>query len=203
MKIDIDDFVDGLNKYIKKLNPKTIIAVSGGGASGKTTFCKKLMERLGIDANNYLNTDSYLIDSSLRKRLFWEGIYNGEKIYGRITACCPEATFLPALIRDINALKRGLPILTIEDHGCPMYSIDPMNSITVIDGIATAFVPVSNFDISIFLHCDTEIEWERRVLRDSSERGIDISSVRNDFYVRRAQFEQYVKPKKEDFNLIL
>lgn len=203
MEISTNDFIDKLYFYIKKSNIESIVGVSGGGASGKSTICKKLMDRIGNEAKNYLNTDSYLIESPTRERLRWEGSYDGKKINGRITACCPEGTFFPALNRDIKGLKHGFPMLTIEDNGSPTFLINPVESITIVEGIAVAFVPSSYFDISIFLYCDAETEWERRLSRDKIERNIDTSSIQKDFFVRRAQFEQYIKPKEKCFNLVL
>jgi uridine kinase len=56
-----------LANLISSEDKRMTIGISGHGASGKTTFTYSLLELLGHDEVNYINTDPYIIGSNLRK----------------------------------------------------------------------------------------------------------------------------------------
>lgn len=107
MKTLIQEIISWIDKCDKKL----IIGISGHGAAGKTTFAHRLMENLKNDVN-YLNTDPYIISSSVRKYAMVDYTYEGELHRFKMTACHPSAHYIPSLERDVLMLKAG-KILTL------------------------------------------------------------------------------------------
>lgn len=60
------------------------------------------------------------------------------------------------------------------------------------------------FDLKIFIHCDLDVALGRRILRDISERGRDVSEVlkRYNRFVK-PDFEKFVKPQIKFVDLII
>lgn len=168
------------------------IAITGNGASGKSALADAICSTL-TDGCNLLYTDPYLVSSELRRLA---------GANGRLTACHPEATFMPALERDMQSLRSGHGIWTVEDFGLPSQELPP-NRLTVVEGIAAAFVSSSLIDASIFVYCDEDEEMRRRLERDVKVRGQVEDKIRKDFAIRRAQFEQYVWPVRSNCHMVL
>lgn len=90
-----------------------IIGISGHGASGKTTFAHNLLKLLQQDDVNYINTDPYIVESSLRKYTSIDYEYKNVHYHDKVTACHPAAHHIFALERDIHMLRDGLDFYTI------------------------------------------------------------------------------------------
>ncbi|MFP3473065.1 phosphoribulokinase, partial [Micrococcus sp. SIMBA_144] len=60
-----------------------IVGISGHGASGKPTFAKQLLRHFG--EANYINTDPYIVNSSVRKHSFIEYEYENEMHQSKMT----------------------------------------------------------------------------------------------------------------------
>lgn len=193
------EFITAVQRVADWLNSrqgkrKTVLRITGGGGAGKSVFmqavCGLVDSRVAA-----LNTDSYLVSSFLRRSV-------KDEVGERLTACHPEATFLPALERDVSMLKSGRDILLVPDsHQKPR----PLQSETnvIIEGIGAIFVPAVYFDLSIFVFCDEEIEMARRISRDSVKRGVDTATVVADFKIRRGQFNRHVWPRRSECELVL
>jgi len=103
-------------RWVKQADKKIIIGISGHGAAGKTTFAKKLIHALDQDEVNYLNTDPYIVDSDIRKQSILEYTYQNEHHRFKMTACHPAAHHLPSLERDVQMIRAGLDLMTIDTH---------------------------------------------------------------------------------------
>lgn len=88
---------------------KHTLAIYGHGASGKSTFAKRLVESLGRERVNLLAADPYIIDGEYRDLLAVR-----EFPEQKVTACLPVAHELKSLKRDIRALQSGCDIVTID-----------------------------------------------------------------------------------------
>jgi len=198
-----DFVISSLSNWMLAQSGKTMILVSGGGAAGKSVFCEALLTKIGDKILSRINADSYLIDSSARANAKWRSEVDGRVVEGRLTACCQNATFLPALNRDIRSIRLGYPVWTVEDFGSPSVMLDPNKRICMVEGIGACFSDISLFDASVFIYCDAESEYQRRLPRDEVSRGIPIEKIKSDFDLRRAQFNIEVFPRRNLFNLVL
>ena len=86
------------------MGKKHTLAIYGHGASGKSTFAKRLVESLGRERVN-----PYIIDGEYRDLLAVK-----EFPEQKVTACLPVAHELKSLERDIRALQSGCDIVTID-----------------------------------------------------------------------------------------
>src|SRR5690625_6934312 len=105
-----------INKITETINSSDgpfFIGVSGHGASGKTTFSKSLCEALDVDCN-LLHTDAYIIENHHLDNTYACYEAQGKISKFKITACMPIRHELNSLARDIDLLKRGHDLITID-----------------------------------------------------------------------------------------
>lgn len=188
---------------IKNTDKKMIIGISGHGASGKTTFSQALLKQLGHDDVNYMNTDTYIIGSQLRKYTTIEYEYMNELHEDKMTACHPAAHNVFALERDIRMMKDDLDFYTIGTHHTKSTLISSKKKINIIEGMTVAFTDPQLYDLKIYLYTDGETELMRRSIRDVSERGTDIDYLRKSHEERRIQYELFMHPTHENFDIVI
>ncbi|WP_026824464.1 uridine kinase family protein [Exiguobacterium marinum] len=180
---------------------RTLIAISGHGAAGKSTLAERLRERLG-DVN-LLHTDPYIIDSQLRKQTILTYEQNGITHHYKMTACHPAAHHLLSLERDVRMTREGIGFYTIDVPYLERTWIDPEKPITIIEGMSVAFLDLSSFDQSIYLYTDGETEFKRRSQRDIQERGMELDYLRSSHAERRLQYELFMHPYRHRFQTIV
>lgn len=149
-------------KWISGQAGRVIIGISGHGASGKTTFASRLISLLGQENVNLLNTDPYIIGSSLRKYAMIDYEYNNEHHRDKMTACHPLAHNVAALERDIRMLRDGLGLYTMDTHYTKSTLLSSHNKINIVEGMSVAFTDPGLYDLKVYLHTDGETELRRR-----------------------------------------
>ena len=112
------DLIHKIKAWVHNSNEKLIIGISGHGAAGKTTFAHLLMKELETDVN-FLNTDPYIVDSTIRKYTDIDFTYNEISYRSKMTACHPAAHNISSLERDICMIKNDMDLLTIDTHYSP------------------------------------------------------------------------------------
>ncbi|SDN65797.1 uridine kinase [Alkalicoccus daliensis] len=151
---------------------------------------------------NYLNTDPYIINE-LRKHSQIDYEFHNEKYSSRMTACHPNPHHILSLERDITLIKKDFDFLTIDTPYLRSTLISSDNKISIVEGMSAAFVNPSLYDISIFLYTDGETELERRSRRDVAERGADLEHIKKSHKQRRIQYELFMHPYSESFDIII
>ncbi|MEK3863554.1 phosphoribulokinase [Paenibacillus sp. FSL H7-0716] len=180
-----------------------IIGISGHGASGKTTFAHNLLKLLQRDDVNYINTDPYIVESSLRKYTSIDYEYKNAHYHDKVTACHPAAHHISALERDIHMLRDGLDFYTIGTDYTKSMFISSQNKINIVEGMSVAFTDPNLYDLKIYLYTDGETELVRRSIRDVSERGTDINYLRKSHEQRRMQYELFMHSYHHKFDIVL
>ncbi|MBM6613852.1 phosphoribulokinase [Desemzia sp. RIT804] len=197
----MEELLQQLAHQIDHTNKKVIIRISGHGASGKTTFANKLISLLDSKVN-YINTDPYII-TEVRKYTTINYEYHHQKYIYKMTACHPSAHNLLALERDIKMIQQGLDFYTIGTHYMESTLMSAKNQITIIEGMSAAFLKPDLFDLSVYLYTDDETELIRRGVRDVSERGATINHLNNSHKQRRIQYELFMHPYHENFDIVI
>ena len=144
---------------------KHTLRIYGHGASGKSTFARRLQLALGEERANLLETDPYVITGEYRDLL-----RSKDFPHQKVTACLPAVHELGSLERDICALQSGLDILTIGAAWSPSLRLSAQKPILIVEGMSAAFLPESLFDLSICFYTDDQTELERRLARDVAVR---------------------------------
>lgn len=178
-----------------------LIGVAGGTASGKSTVCKRIMEKLGqVDVNDAqrqvvsISQDSFYKELTPAERTKAErgqynfdhpGAFNEDLIY--------------QTLKDILAGKKcDIPVYDYRTNSrCEgqFITIYPAD-VVLFEGILVFYFPEIRdlFHMKLFVDTDSDTRLARRVPRDINERGRDLEQVLN-------QYMNYVKPAFEEFCL--
>eukprot|EP01126_Amoeba_proteus_P065690 TRINITY_DN938_c0_g1_i8.p1 TRINITY_DN938_c0_g1~~TRINITY_DN938_c0_g1_i8.p1 ORF type:complete len:420 (+),score=79.27 TRINITY_DN938_c0_g1_i8:70-1329(+) len=167
-----------------------VIGVAGGSASGKTTVCSKIVERVGLEWVSLISMDSY-----------YRGLTPEEtKDPGSYNFDHPDAFDMDLLIQTISDLKGGKKVtIPIYDFKTNARKENGYNHIygadcVVVEGIYVLYDERlrNTFDIKLFVDTEDDIRLARRLKRDILERGRDVRGV-------LAQYERFVKPAFDDY----
>lgn len=192
-----------ITDWVNATDEQIIIGISGHGAAGKTTFSKDLMSLLNPNEVNYVNTDPYIVSSDIRNHSQIEYTYQNEKHRYKMTACHPAAHHLLSLERDIQMIRGGLDLYTIQTDYMDSTFISSKNKITIIEGMSVAFINPDLFHVKIYFYTDSQTEFLRRSGRDVIERGADINYLQQSHQERRIQYEVFMHPYSESFDVIV
>ncbi|BAM24209.1 conserved hypothetical protein [Streptococcus intermedius JTH08] len=168
---DEESLLERLIVYLSDDQNHTL-RIYGHGASGKSTFARKLQLALGEERVNLLGTDPYVIAGEYRDLLS-----SKDFPHQKVTACLPVVHELGSLKRDICALQSSLDILTIGTAWSPSLRLSARKPILIVEGMSAAFLSENLFDLSICFYTDDETELERRLARDTAVRGRDMNGV--------------------------
>lgn len=194
---DEEKLLERLTAYLSN-DQKHTLRIYGHGASGKSTFARKLQLILGEERANLLATDPYVIVGEYRDLLS-----SKDFPHQKVTAYLPAVHELSSLERDIRALQSGLDILTIGTAWASSLRLSAQKPILIVEGMSAAFLPKNLFDLSICFHTDEGTELERRLARDTAVRGRDVHWIRKVHTSRRQQYEHYYKMYQEEADFLI
>ena len=178
-----------------------IIGITGGSASGKTYFMKKLIESFEerhicrISQDNYYRPLHQIPRDS-------NGVENFD---------LPEAIDHQTFAHHIGQLRLGRSVQQREyTFNNPL--IEPKlltfspRPIIVVEGIFVYyFKEVSQLmDLKIFVDAKEHVKIKRRILRDNAERGYDLDDVlyRWEHHVAPT-YEKFIKPLRSEADLVI
>jgi uridine kinase len=178
-----------------------LIGVAGGTASGKTTVCKNIIEKLRVRWVLLLSMDSFYRVLS-KEELDNVSEYNFDH---------PNAFDIDLMISKLKDLKEGkpveVPIYDFKTHSRlkenkTYYGAD----VIIFEGILTFyFEELRNMmDLKIFVDEDSDIRLARRLQRDIKERGRTVIGVLTQYekFVKPA-FDNYIYPTKKYADIII
>ena len=199
----MDKLLQEIIYWVRMTNEQIIIGVSGHGAAGKTTFANRLISLLNENEVNYINTDPYIITSNIRKHAIIDYTYQNENHRYKMTACHPSAHHLISLERDIQMVRDGLDLYTIDTDYMKSELISSKNKITIVEGMSVGFINPDLFDLKIYFYTDGETELMRRSGRDIVERGANLNYLTQSHDERRIQYEVFMHPYSKHFDIII
>nr|CAH7740685.1 unnamed protein product [Callosobruchus chinensis] len=196
---------DKRNGSICKLNgvegkAPFLIGVAGGTASGKSTVCKRIMEKLGQAE----------MDQKQRQRADCKEIAKAE--LGQYNFDHPDAfneTLMYETLKDVLAGKIvHIPSYDYKHHTLKkdeMLTIYPAD-VVLFEGILVFYFPEVRklFHMKLFVDTDSDTRLARRVPRDINERGRDLDQVLSQYmnFVKPA-FEEFCSPTKKFADVII
>lgn len=178
-----------------------IIGICGGSASGKTTFTRKLLERVNPNYIVHMEHDFYyhsresLPDflkkirnfdhpESLDNKLFIEHIKSLQK---NEIIHQPIYDFTCDRRKEETTLIKPKPIILVE--GVLIFSIEELRNL---------------FDIKVFIDTADDLRLTRRLVRDIKERGRSLDSVIHQYLETvRPMHNQFVGPSKHYSDFII
>ncbi|XP_026290703.1 uridine-cytidine kinase isoform X2 [Frankliniella occidentalis] len=178
-----------------------LIGVAGGTASGKSTVCKRIMEKLGqVDVENAQRQVVSISQDSFYRELTPSDKAKADR--GQYNFDHPDAfneDLIFQTLKDILAGKKcDIPVYDYRTNSrCEgqFITIYPAD-VVLFEGILVFYFPEIRdlFHMKLFVDTDSDTRLARRVPRDINERGRDLEQVLN-------QYMNYVKPAFEEFCL--
>lgn len=178
-----------------------IVGITGGSASGKTSFLKGLLNAFAPDEiclisqdNYYLSLDQIAVDD--------QGIHNFD---------VPETIDHHLYAQHIEQLRQGLTVQQREytfnnpDIIPQLLTFTPA-PIIVVEGIFVFHFRelADQMDLKIFIDAKNSIKLERRVKRDAEERGYDLDDVMYRWkYHVKPTYKQFIKPYRAEADIVI
>lgn len=177
-----------------------IIAVAGGSASGKSSIVKKIDETFEDDLivighdNYYKAHDDISFDQRSKLNYDYPGAFDNELFY-----------------EDLLKLQQGKSIdmprydYTIHTRSKETTRISP-SKIILIEGILVLEDKKIRdiTDTKVFIDADSDVRLQRRILRDTKERGRSLESVLEQYIKQvKPMHEKYVEPTKKYADIII
>jgi uridine kinase len=184
-----------------------LIGLAGGSGSGKTTLARRLVEALGTDPVTgearcaVLAQDHYYIDQSER--------FDGDG--GSVNFDHPSSIDFPLLAQHARELlqHRGIdvPIYDFASHtrNTATHRFAP-RPLLIIEGTLIFANPELSelFDLRVFISTSEKVRFERRLRRDTLERGRTPEGVRRQFELQvKPMHDQFVEPSQKVAHLVV
>lgn len=177
-----------------------IIAVAGGSASGKSSIVKHIDEYFKDDLivighdNYYKAHDDISFDQRAKLNYDYPGAFDNDLFY-----------------EDLKKLQKGNSIemptydYTVHTRSKETITINP-TKIILIEGILVLEDKRIReiTDTKVFIDADSDVRLQRRILRDTKERGRSLDSVLEQFIKQvKPMHEKYVEPTKKYADIII
>lgn len=177
-----------------------VVGVAGGTASGKSTFCSALQQRLPQGRVVVLQLDSYY-----RCRADIRPSERGQLNYDH-----PDALDFELMVAQLHELRNGgsvqVPVYDFSTHTRDAKTVEVSSAqIILVEGILALYWKKLRelFDLKIFLEAREEVRLHRRIARDTSERGRTQESVMHQWKATvQPMAEEYCMPTKQFSDLV-
>ena len=179
-----------------------LIGVAGGTASGKSTVCRKIMEKLGQDSLGPGHVQRVVCIS---QESFYRELDENEReeaLKGNYNFDHPDALDSDLIVRILRDVLHGREVqMPVYDFALMRKKTDECQrvhpaDVVLVEGILVFYYPEIRelFQMRLFVDTDPDTRLARRVLRDVQERGRDLEFV-------LTQYTTFVKPAFEEFCL--
>lgn len=178
-----------------------VIGITGGSASGKTFFLKSLLRDFTDDEVCLISQDNYYKAMHMVPK-DTNGVENFD---------LPEAIDFDLYAQHINDLISGREVHQLE-YTFNNKDVTPKNlifkpaPIIVVEGLFVFYEPKISklLNLKVFIDAKEHIKIKRRIIRDNTERGYDLSDVlyRWEHHVAPT-YEQFIRPTKETADLVV
>lgn len=178
-----------------------IIGVAGGTASGKTTVCDQIVQRLNDQCVVMLAQDSFYRCLTTEEKIDIKN-YNFDH---------PDAFDKALILRTLEDLKLrrpvDVPIYDFVTHARSPQSqrVTPAD-VVIIEGILVLYMEEIRqmCNMKIFVDTDDDVRLARRIQRDVAERGRDVAGVIEQYtrFVKPA-FDSFVAPSRRHADVII
>jgi uridine kinase len=179
----------------------TLIGISGGSGSGKTSFIRSLRNKFHESSLCIISQDDYYLPRELQVN-----DENGVKNFD-----LPESIDIDAFTGDIRKLQQGEAIERMEynfnnEHAKPKILHFNPAPVIVVEGLFVFHIKdiFKTLDLSIIINAKPSDKIIRRILRDQKERNYPLEDVlyRYKHHVMPS-FERYIEPYIDDVDLII
>lgn len=185
---------------MSKLKKPYIVGIAGGSGSGKTTFLNIVKKRLPINSISVISQDDYY------KPKDQQAIDEN----GEINFDLPDAVERQKLHKDLVKLTKGVPIEIVEYT----FNVEKESQvreifsapIIIVEGLFVFhYEEIRNLlDLQIYIDVREDLKLERRLKRDTVERGYPEVKIRYqwDHHVVPS-YKKFLKPYRDNADVII
>ena len=183
------------------MNLPFTIGISGGSASGKTTFLNTLMSRLPADKVCLVSQDNYYRPRHLQPT-DESGVQNFDT---------PNSIDFEQYAQDLRTLQAG-QMVERSEYTFNNPKLEPRllqfkpAPIIIVEGIFVFYLPQISelLDLKVFIDAQEHIKLARRIKRDREERGYDLEDVlyRYERHVAPS-YNRYIEPFKHEADIVV
>ena len=178
-----------------------LVGITGGSASGKTTFLKRLLAAFPEDQVCLVSQDNYYHPRD-QQVLDEQGVHNFD---------LPVSIDSAAYAADVLALSQGQEVRRQEylfnnAAVTPKQLVFRPAPIVVVEGIFVFhFAEIAKLlDLKVYIDAQEHVKLHRRIIRDRDERGYDVADVLYRYTHHVAPtYEKFIAPYKHDADLII
>ncbi len=178
-----------------------VVGITGGSASGKTLFLKKLLGAFNPDDICLISQDNYYLPRDMQPK-DENGVSNFDTL---------QSIDFDAYVNDITMLLDGRKVIRKEytfnnpDAVPALLEFNPA-PVIIVEGIFVLYYSRLSdmLDLKIFIDAKDHIKLARRIIRDKEERGYDLDDVlyRYEKHVIPT-YEKYIEPFRHESDLII
>lgn len=178
-----------------------IIGISGGSASGKTRFLQAIAERFESADITFLSQDNYYKSAD----------YHVKDENGHINYDLPGCIDLDRFHKDLLTLMSGKKVeiqeyrFQHEQQFGRMLTLNP-SPVIIVEGLFIYYDENIKqlFDLKIFVDATPEIQFQRRLKRDTAERNISADFVKYQWEMHvLPSFNKYLLPYKDEADIVV
>ena len=177
-----------------------IVAIAGGSASGKSSIVREISAYFKDDLT-VISHDNYYkahddISFNQRKTLNYDypGAFDNDLFY-------------KDLVKLLDGKEIEMPTYDYNEHTRSEETIRVKpNKIILIEGILVLYDERirSITDTKVFVDADSDVRLQRRILRDTKERGRSLESVLTQYIGQvKPMHETYIEPSKKYADIII
>jgi uridine kinase len=178
-----------------------ILGITGGSASGKTTFLRQLVASFRPEDICLISQDNYYHPR--------ENQLTDEN--GIINFDLPSAIDDASFAAEVQTISQGLPF-TRQEYTFNNPAVIPRQlvfkpaPIVIVEGIFVFyFEAVARLlDLKVYIDAMEHVKLHRRIIRDKEERGYDLEDVLYRYLNHVAPtYDKYIKPYKQDADIVI
>ncbi|AMJ66962.1 uridine kinase family protein [Hymenobacter sp. PAMC 26628] len=178
-----------------------LVGITGGSASGKTTFLNRLLAAFPEDQICLVSQDNYYHPRD-QQVLDEQGVHNFD---------LPASIDSAAYAADVLALSQGQKVRRQEyifnnAAVTPKQLIFRPAPIVVVEGIFVFhFAEIAKLlDLKVYIDAQEHVKLYRRIIRDRDERGYDLADVLYRYTHHVAPtYEKFIAPYKHDADVVI
>jgi uridine kinase len=181
--------------------PYYLIGITGGSASGKSLLIQTLRSQFSEEELCIISQDDYY-KSIDQQQADEHGVHNFDLL---------ESIDSEQMYNDLLSLAEGKDVVKKEyiferkDKEAIYKTFKPA-PVVIVEGLFIFAVPAisSLIDLSVFIDCDSELRFERRLKRDVVERGIPEDKVLHQWkhHVIPAH-KSFIKPYRKTADIVI
>ena len=178
-----------------------ILGIAGGTGSGKTFIVDNLVNAYTSNNINVINLDSYYKDLS----------HMGHQDRVKQNFDHPDSIDIDLIISHLKQISDGnnvdIPIYDFSNHiRLETTKTISQSNVIIVEGIfALHYMQLRKlYTLNVFIETSEDIRFQRRLSRDTKERGRTISSVKDQFESTvLPMHKKFIRPSKQFADLII